>query len=518
MSKQTESSIWLGWGKEWGQNEAQLVYDLLKRDLITLIPEENTDKGQGYIHGVLDHETDIRLKESHANGHVLITGASGSGKTRFFDLVMKQLILKNQCLIFVDPKGDRDIRKIAKETCAMMGEPERYMQWHPAFPRESVRLNPLKNFSRPSEVAARVTAVIPQDGDAYFIDLATQVCGYIVEGLILIGEQLTLVNIKYYYQHFGELIEKTCIEWFSQNGYEWEKDLLSKINKTTDESLKAEMCIAYYRKKVAHKHSNAIIESMSDMYINKRRALEQSTGSLIANLEKLTEGELAEMLSPSNSDTLKDTRPAIDLKQVIEMKGCFIIGTDSLANKTVSSALGKMILSDAAAVAADRYNTDDDSDQDIINIIVDEASEVLCEPLIQMVNKARGSKIRLWIATQTISDLTAELGSEAKADQIIASTNNFISFRCADTATQERVCAKTPPTRVRYVMRTQGFNASNDDIDGLGANIGERLMEEEVPVFPQELMGQLPDLEYVASFVGGRLFKGRLPILGVNRG
>jgi conjugal transfer pilus assembly protein TraD len=48
----------------------------------------------------------------------------------------------------------------------------------------------------------------------------------------------------------------------------------------------------------------------------------------------------------------------------------------------------------------------------------------------------------------------------------------------------------------------------------MGANIGERLMEEEADMFPMELMGSLPDLEYVASFAGGKLMKGRIPILG----
>ena len=251
---------------------------------------------------------------------------------------------------------------------------------------------------------------------------------------------------------------------------------------------------------------------MASMYIEKRRTLEQSTANLLANLSKVTNGELADMLSPSNSNS-DDERSSYDMDLVIRTDKVLVIGTDSLSDKLVSSAIGKMILSDAAAVASSRYNYGDEEDK-VINLFVDEASEMLCEPLIQMINKARGARFRLWIATQTISDFTAELGSEAKADQIIASTNNFISFRCADTPTQERVVAQVPQTKVKYVMRTQGFNASNDNLDGIGANIGERLMEEEADMFPKELMGQLPDLEYVASFAGGKLVKGRIPILG----
>lgn len=514
MSKEIENSLFLGWGNDWSHNEAQLIYDITKRNIDDLIGKQKVTKGKGYIHGVIDKEIDIRYQLLWADGHTLIAGATGSGKTRFFDLVLKQLILRGECCIFLDPKGDKAIREIAKNTCKMMGKPEKYIMWHPAYPRESIKLNPLKNYSRTSELAARVTAILPDDGDSFYRDIANTIVQYIVDAMTFVGEIVTLTAIRYYYEHFGMLIEKLCIGWFDGNKFEWREQLFSKLETTSDEETRALICIDFYRKKVASKHFNSTIESMASMYVEKRRTLEQSTANLLANLGKLTSGELAELLSPSKP-VEGDERIMTDMKSVIDMDQVLIIGTDSLSDNLVSSAIGKMILADAAAVAASRYNYGDNEDK-IINLFVDEASEMLCNPLIQLINKSRGARFRLWIATQSISDFTAELGSEAKADQIIASTNNFIAFRCADEPTQKRVVSQVPPTKVRYVMRTQGFNASNDDIDGLGANIGERLMEEEAEMFPMQLMGQLPDLEYVASFAGGKLVKGRIPILGVR--
>lgn len=509
MSKQTENSIFLGWGAEWGQNEAQLVYDLTKRDVDAIVGKQKVAKGKGYIQGVIEKEEAIYYDLAWADGHTLVAGATGSGKTRFFDLVLKQLILRNQTCIFIDPKGDKEIRKIAKETCQLMGEPDRYIQWHPAYPRDSIRLNPLKNASRSSELAARVTALIPEDGDSFYRDIANTVLQYLIDAMHMIDEQVSLTRIRYYYEHFGLLIEKATKSWLTKNKIDWKSSLFSQLEKSNDEEMRAQICIQFYRNKVASKHPCPTLDSMNSMYVEKRRTLEQSTANLLANLSKVTNGELAEMLSPSNND---DKRPSFDMSSIIKGNKVFVVGTDSLSDPVVSSAIGKMMLADAAAVASSRYNYGDDEEK-IINLFVDESSEMLCNPLIQLINKSRGAKFRLWIATQTISDFTAELGSEAKADQIIASTNNFISFRCADTPTQERVVAQVPMTKVRYVMRTQGFNASNEDIDGLGANIGERLMEEEADMFPKELMGQLPDLEYVASFAGGKLVKGRIPIL-----
>lgn len=515
MSKKiNQNSLFLGYGAKIGYDEAQLIYDITKREMEDFIGEQRVTEGSGYIHGILEKEENIRFMFKWADLHTLITGASGSGKTRFFDMVLTQLIMRNECCIFLDPKGDKDIRKIAANVCALMGQPERYLMWHPAYPRDTIRLNPLKNFSRSSELAARVTSLIPEDGDSFYRDIANTVLQYIVDGMHLNSEQVTLTAIRYYYEHFGLLLEKSIIAWCEENRVDWKDRLYSKLESSNNEEMRALLCVDFYRNKVAHKHQNATIESMASMYVEKRRTLEQSTANLLANLSKVTNGELGEMLSPRNLD---DPRGVYDMKNIIADNKVLIIGTDSLSDRIVSSAIGKMILADAAAVASDRYNYGDDDDK-VINLFVDEASEMLCEPLIQMVNKARGARFRLWIATQTVSDFEAELGSKAKADQIIASTNNFISFRCADVPTQERVLSQIPKTRVRYVMRTQGFNASNEDLDGLGANIGERLMEEEADMFPMQLMGQLPNLEFVASFVGGNLYKGRVPIFGAPKG
>ena len=94
MSKPNENSVFLGWGNEWSHTQAQLIYDITKRDISSIIGKQRVTKGKGYIHGVLDKEVNICYDLSWADGHTLIAGATGSGKTRFFDLVLKQLILK----------------------------------------------------------------------------------------------------------------------------------------------------------------------------------------------------------------------------------------------------------------------------------------------------------------------------------------------------------------------------------------------------------------------------------------
>ena len=90
-----------------------------------------------------------------------------------------------------------------------------------------------------------------------------------------------------------------------------------------------------------------------------------------------------------------------------------------------------------------------------------------------------------------------------------------ISLRVLDADTQEFISKKMRMTRLKYVMRTQGNSAGEGGVL-TGGNQGERLMEEEGELFAPALLGELPDLEYLAVFAGGDVRKGRLPILQYN--
>lgn len=115
------------------------------------------------------------------------------------------------------------------------------------------------------------------------------------------------------------------------------------------------------------------------------------------------------------------------------------------------------------------------------------------------------------LATQTIADLAARMGSEDKAQQLLGNLNNVIALRLRDQKTKEFVSEDFPMTRYQYVMTTQATSTNEGLIHG--GNAGERLMEEEAALFPPQLLGEIPDLEYIANLSGGRIVKGRLPIL-----
>ncbi|KLV03479.1 hypothetical protein ABT56_18750 [Photobacterium aquae] len=509
--------IWLGWGNEWTQKETQLIYELSKRSMVDILGESDleTEKGQGFIHGVLEREKEIKFPISLMNGHTLITGASGSGKTRIFDLIISQLIERGETCILYDPKNDHDIKELCKKTLESLGRSEDFLFLNPSYPRESIRINPLKTFGKSSEISNRVVANIDSGGDRYYVDLCFTVVQSIVDAMHIIGEQVSLVRIKYYFSNYETLIEKTICEWMTLKRVDWRKDFISTLEKLKDPALRAACCISYYEKKVEKKHPSSEIQLLIDFLTTKRKAFENSTGSLTAALTKLTIGEMAELLSPSD---LNDHRPMYDIETIITNKKVLFVGSASLADRITSSAITKMFLAELACIASNRYDYKIMKEElGYINIFVDEASEVVCESLLQLVNKSRGAKFRIFIATQGISDFIAEMGDEAMSNQFLSSLNNVISTRSFDKPSQEKIVAGQPTTRVKYIAPAQVNTSSAADPTAMGGNVSERMVEEEVELFSIKLMAKLPDCEYVAQFADGKLIKGRVPIQAKKR-
>jgi len=141
----------------------------------------------------------------------------------------------------------------------------------------------------------------------------------------------------------------------------------------------------------------------------------------------LTSGHLGRLLSPNEADH-DDPRHITDTARIIRYGQVAYIGLDSLSDAMVGAALGSILLADLTAVAGDRYNYGVGLRP--VNIFIDEAPEVLNDPLIQLLNKGAGANLRLALATQTFGDIVARTGSEAKARMVLGLKNEspFLVF------------------------------------------------------------------------------------------
>lgn len=552
--KKEPNALWLGRGFEWENRHTQRVFEIQKRDaseIMNAVKKHNGKKktevmpiGHPWIHGVEMNEKEIFQPLPHGEGHTVVFGTTGSGKTRLFDLLVTQAVFRGETVIIIDPKGDQELRDNAKRACEAMGDPNRFCMMHPAFPEDSIRIDPLYNFTRPSEIASRIASIISVESGFSdpFVAFGWQSLNNLVNLILLVDERPTLRGLKNYLKTGFEGLLQHAIKKHAEKSQveDWKDRYKSYMDraKPTKRSVTAH-AVLFYNQEVAEKYPNEAIESVIAMYEHDETHFGKMIASLLPIMDMMTSPPYDVLLSPNtrndtisdylnnedgegntasagnNSDTRKK-QMVYTFKQIIKQKKVVYIGADSLADPILSSAVSSILVADMTSVAGDIYNFSGD-DKNVVNLFVDEAEAVINDPLIQLLNKGRGAKFRLVVATQTLSDFVVRLGSKDKAMQVLGNMNNTIALRIVDNETQLYMTENLPMTRIKYVMRTQGQNTDGESPIMHGGNQGERLMEEEVELFPGSLMGMMPNLEYLAKISGGYVMKGRIPILVTNK-
>lgn len=512
--------IWLGWGFEWDKVVANRAYDLMRRGINQVLGKVETEVGGAFWMQGLAQASDFYVSEKFLEGHTLIVGTTGAGKTRLYDILISQLVLKNDaCVIIIDPKGDKEAMDNARRACEHMGMPERFAMFHPAFASTSVRIDPLKNWNRGTEIASRITDIMPGSGSGDpFKDIAWNALNVGVQGMVEVGEKPSLMSIRRYIEGGpGPLLEKVLQAHFQRWSHDWENAFrVFRTNKGKDgatmtwEQNLAEM-IRFYQQQVSPTSRTEVGEGLITAYEHNREHFQKLIASLVPVLNMLTSDVMGELLSPDYSDP-DDTRQILDMAKVVKDKMVLYLALDSLSDSTVGSAIGSMVLADLTAVAGSVYNY---GQREKVNLLVDEASEVLNKPTVQMLNKARGAGFRLFLATQTLSDVEVRLGGKkANALQALGNINNNITLRVKDADTQKYL-ANGFPTTVVETLKT-GYKEGTGEFGSISTNragYGEAIDQKEMELIPPPLLGQISNLHFIAQLADGRVMKAEIPIL-----
>lgn len=530
LAKQQPSKLWLGFGFEWGPQHTQRVAEIRRRAVKTVMPPEwfmklkkvkplDETKGAPWIHGVEPSEKHIYVPLDALEGHVLVYGTTGSGKTRLLESVVSQAVERKEVVIVIDPKGDKELRDITRKACSAAGRPDAFVQFHPAFPTTSIRLDPLKNWGRSTELASRIAALMVVD-DA-FQAFAWRAINLVSDGMIYVDKAPTLVKLRKFIEGGPDpLMERVLKEFFTRHIPRWETLVTTFLGEAKKGKLPLKLSAAatpellayiyFYRHEVPEDKRDQVVDGLLSMVEHSRDHLSKILASLVPLLVMLTAGELGPLLSP-DADDIDDPRPLLDTKKLISGGHVLYLGLDSLSDATVGSAIGSIILSDLTAVAGDIYNYGEEKPKKI-QLVVDEAAEVVNGPLVQILNKGRGAGFVTWLLTQTLPDFIARLGSEPKARQMLGNCNNLIALRTKDRQTQDFICETFGKTDIQVLSRSQTIGSRTDD-GGLHftGNAAESLQQTSVDLISPELLGMLPDLHYIASVAGGRIYKGRLP-------
>ncbi len=507
-----KSSVWLGKGFDWTDVESQKMHALIGQGVsqtIGKITNERHLDGAYWIHG-LDKETDRFMDIANLVGHTLLVGTTRVGKTRMMELLIGQAIIRNETVIIIDPKGDHALAENAKRICAAMGQPDRFVYFHPAHPEKSTPIDPMRNWNRRTELASRVAALIPSEtGADPFAAFGWKVLNDIVNGLVATGVSPNLVHMKRYIEGGADnLLLNTLRRHFIDTVPEWETRSSSFVKKHRDRILEA--YIDFYKQIAIHEAQSSDLDGLISTFEHNRDHFQKMVASLIPILSMLTSEPLAALLSPEFK--IGDQKHATDMAKIINNNQVLYLGLDSLADGTVGSAIGSIMLADLTAVAGDRYNYGIDSNKPV-NLFIDEAAEVINQPTIQLMNKGGGALFRVTISAQTFADFPARLGDESKARQVLANINNQIVLRVIDSETQQYIADSMPKIKTQSLSIRYGHGVDAKIQDEYQSSYQESMMAEEVELFPAAMLGNLPPLHFLARMSGGRIIKGRLPIL-----
>ncbi len=507
-----KKAVWLGGGFDWTDIEAQKMHSMISMGVaktIGKITDEHRLNGAYWLHG-LGKETDRFMDIGNLVGHTAFVGTTRVGKTRGMELMIGQAIQRGECVIVIDPKGDHALSKNMKRICGKMGQPERFVYFHPAHPEASVSLDPMRNWNRRTELASRVAALIPSEtGADPFAAFGWKVLNDIVNGLVATGISPNLAHLKHYIEGGADnLVLNTLRHHFIDRVPDWESRSSGFVKRHKDRVLEA--YIDFYKQIVIHEAQSSDLDGLISTFEHNRDHFQKMVASLIPILSMLTSDPLTDLLSPTSE--MGGKRQSTDMAKIINNNQVLYLGLDSLADGTVGSAIGSIMLADLTAVAGDRYNYGIDSIRPV-NLFIDEAAEVINQPTIQLMNKGGGALFRVTLAMQTFADLPARLGDENKARQVLGNINNMIIFRVTDADTQKYICDSLPTFKYKSISMRYGHGADAHLQDEYKSSYAESVLEEEAKIIPPSILGELAPLHFFAKVSGGRIIKGKIKIL-----
>ncbi|MBT9597768.1 MAG: conjugative transfer system coupling protein TraD, partial [Vitreoscilla sp.] len=454
------AQVFLGFGFEWRPVHSQRLYELAKIDYReftvsprllgwlghAVSPQPDAEIGLPYIHGVEPREVALHRPLQNFEGGTLLVGTTQSGKGVALANLVTQAIRRGDVVIVIDPKNSRRLKRVAERACEDWREPDTFMEFHPAFPERGVRLDFTFNWQKPTEIASRIQSIMPPDTAGAFSAFGWDAVNVVVQGLVELEERPNLVKLtKYIEGGIEPVLEGSLRRFYDETlGAGWRerpemKKLLNDAQrgniKRPSEAASNDLLafVVYYEHHVAQSQRSKVVDAQVRTFRHNREHYQKITANLLPVLSMLTSGDLGRSLSPDPFDA-SDVRPMMNFEKIERAGHVLYMCLDSLPDPSVASAIGALALADLAARAGMRYNL---GGYRRISLFVDEVSNVINQPLIEILNKGAEGGIFTTCAMQTLADLAKRLGSEAAARMALGNLNNLIALRSKDRPTQD---------------------------------------------------------------------------------
>ena len=537
VMKGHKQDLWLGHGFRWWPEHSQKLYELMKLDWTKLqlphwlvrilspnpvLPEESA--GLPIIHGVSNSDESLFRPLKNFEGGLCLCGTTQAGKGVYLSHLVAQAIARGDVVIVIDPKHSSRLKDNILYSCRACGRDDP-LTFHPAFPDTGIRLDPMHSFTNATEIASRIRQAFPPNMDESFANFAWMAVNAIAQGLIALEIRPTLPLITKYvklgiYEILEPLLERHAKTYADSNWQSRYLELKEKAGRPPMPTVSDRLMVlvALYETELHQIAADPAIDGLIEVFRHNREHYSKITASLLPILSMLTTGKLADSLSPTITDP-HDTRPVMNLEKVINGGHVLYIGLDSMPNPTVASTLAGIWLADLANIAGRRYNLGLSAlNSQRISLFIDEVSNVINVPLIEILNKGAESGIQTTCAMQTIADLAHRMGSVQAAHVILGNLNNLIALRTKDQMTQNFVVETLGNT---YIAN-QSLSINNRSPDHLTPDyhtgFSRQMNMKMEPVFPPDFLGKLPNCEAIVQVSAGYIYKTRCPILIPKKG
>lgn len=484
--------------------------------------------GRPQIHAVEPHEHNTFIDLADRVGHLIIYGATRTGKSRLAELLITQDIRRGDIVIVIDPKGDPGLMKRCYAEAVRSGREDQFYLFHLGYPEISARYNAIGDFSRITQVATRLTNPLPSSGNsAAFREFCWRFANIIARAIVALGRKPDYRQILRAMNDIEPLFIEYARHWLSMNGSaEWETELAlirkqikpDRTPRTLEGRSPDAIAVLQYLKK--HNVHEPVLEGIASVFRYDRTHFDKLVSSLGPLLEKLTSGPVADLLSPDYFD-VTDARPIFDWNKIIRQGGIVYVGLDALTDSAVATAVGNSMFSDLVSVGGEIYKHGVDGVDPAqahlmprVSLHLDEFSDLAGDEFVPLANKIGGAGFQLNIYTQTSSDIVAKMGSEAKAEQVIGNINSTIMFRVKNLPTAEVLTKQLPEVGVTVITMVSGVtdtSGQNPGVDFVSTN-QDRVTSERVPlVSPPDVMS-LPKGQAFCLLDGGICYKIRVPL------
>lgn len=353
---------------------------------------------------------DMRLHHTH------VVGSTGSGKTESVLVsFLRQDIADGRGVIIIDAKGDLDLREKIRNMMAKVKRDKDFLYFSLSHPEISHSYNPLRSGSA-SEIKDKIIGSTEWT-EEFYRKRAEEACLTLLSPMISLGMDI----------HFRSLYR-----------------LL------TDQKALIEL-----KDKIPESQMREDLNTMISQFGENTKYL----SGLISDLALVTKSEFSKLVDVNH--------PLIDLDSVYEKGEVVYFSLNTQGFEETAKRFGRLILQDIKTFS-NRLQTGRTNTQRVFfPIYVDEFSSFVYESFIELLNKARGSKLAIMILHQSMGDLTVKRLSYQQ--QVIENTNVKIIMRQDDPVSVE-ILAKLGGSERTLVSTVQTQEQmTGTELTGLGS-------------------------------------------------